>query len=215
LEPSARCPVHKNWSGNVQYQTNEILYPTNVEKLREIVMRSAKLHVFGSGHSFSNIAEGEVMISLTKMKSVVYNSLTKEVTIGGGVTYSDLIYFLSEHGRALQNLASLPHLNVAGAVSTGTHGSGDKIGNLANQVIALDYLLSNGSLITLHREHNSQLFQGAVVNLGALGIITSLTLATVEHYYLKQCVYSNLSWPYFRDNLDEIISSSYSISFFF
>ena len=115
-------------------------------------------------------------------------------------------------GYALHNLGSLPHISVAGAVATGTHGSGDGNGNLATAVRGLRMVTADGDLVTLRRGEGG--FNGAVVALGALGVVVELTLDIEPAYDVRQYVYERLPWARLVENLEQIFADAYSVSLF-
>ena len=163
--------VQKNWAGNYTYSALRLHRPTTVGQVQEIVSQRNKLRVLGSRHSFNGIADcSEDLISLEYLNQVV--ALDREqrtVTIEGGVRYGDLCKHLQHAGFALHNLASLPHISVAGACATATHGSGNNNGNLATAVSALEIVTANGELVTLMREGHGDQFQGVVERCNNLG----------------------------------------------
>jgi len=203
-----------NWAGNLEYRASELLYPTSIEQLQEQVRAASKVRVLGSRHSFNDIADtSETMISLAKMPQVIdIDAQAMNVRVSGGITYGALADALHAAGFALHNLASLPHISVAGAVSTGTHGSGEAHGNLATAVSAVELVLADGSQLSVNR--NDPEFNGYVVSLGALGVITHLTLDIVPSFDVQQTVYEQLSWDKVLDNFDGIQASAYSVSLF-
>ncbi|HEY9424413.1 MAG TPA: D-arabinono-1,4-lactone oxidase, partial [Microterricola sp.] len=119
---------------------------------------------------------------------------------------------LDERGLALANLASLPHISVGGAIATGTHGSGDAVGSLATAVRGLEFVDGTGSTRTL--SHGDAGFAGAVVGLGALGIVTRVTLAVEPSFAIAQTVYEGLSWSALLADFDAITGTGYSVSVF-
>ena len=130
------------------------------------------------------------------------------------MTYGQLSPYLHQHGFALHNLASLPHISVAGACSTGTHGSGEKNGNLSTAVSALEMVLASGEVRMLSREKDGEKFHGAVVGLGALGVITKVTLDLQPTFMMQQYVYQNLPLDQLTKNFDAIERAAYSVSLF-
>src|SRR5947207_5549060 len=135
-------------------------------------------------------------------------------TVNAGLRYGRLGQLLEREGYALHNLASLPHISVAGSCSTATHGSGDKNGNLATAVSALEIVTGAGDVVTLSRKKDGETFRGAVVGLGALGVITKITLDIQPTFMMQQYVYENLPLSEMRDHFDAIESSAYSVSLF-
>jgi xylitol oxidase len=208
--------VQKNWAGNYTYSAVRLHLPTSIEQVQEIVSRCNKLRVLGSRHSFNGIADcTEDLISLKHLDQVI--ALDREhhtVTIEGGIRYGPLCEYLYREGFALHNLASLPHISVAGACATGTHGSGNQNGNLATAVVALEIVRANGHVVTLSRAQHVDQFQGAVVGLGGLGIVTKLTLRIEPTFEVRQTLYENLALSELKNHFDEITDSAYSVSLF-
>lgn len=205
-----------NWAGNVEYSTEQLYSADSLEQAKKLVRKQAKLKVLGTRHSFNKIADSKSqLLSLKAMDKVVaLDRARRTVTIESGMTYGQLCPFLDSHGFALHNLASLPHISVAGACSTGTHGSGDKNGNLATSVSALEFITASGDMVQLSRQHDGDTFLGAVVGLGALGVITKLTLDLQPTYQMRQYVYENLPLAELKQNFDAIMSRAYSVSLF-
>src|SRR5215216_5575679 len=159
-----------NWAGNYVYSATRLQHPETVEQLQEVIAGSSKLRVLGSRHSFNGIADStEDLVSLDRFEhTVVFDRERGRATVSGGVTYGQLSQHLHQEGYALHNLASLPHISVAGACATATHGSGDGNGNLATAVAGMEIVKADGEIVVLLREHEH--FEGAVVGLGGLGI---------------------------------------------
>ena len=145
---------------------------------------------------------------------VALDAEARTVTLGAGMTYGQLCPYLHSKGFALHNLASLPHISVAGACSTATHGSGQKNGNLATAVSALEMVTADGEMLRVSRQHDGEAFQGAVVGLGAIGVITKLTLDIQSTYMMRQYVYENLPLSELKDHFEAIEASGYSVSLF-
>jgi xylitol oxidase len=206
----------KNWAGNLQYST-ERLYPAgSLEQVREFVGKHSNLKVLGTRHCFNNIADStHDLLSLRSMDKVIaLDPQARTVTVEAGMSYGQLCPYLDSKGFALHNLASLPHISIAGACSTATHGSGEKNGNLATAVSALEIVTAAGEVVKLSREKDDETFRGAVVGLGALGAITKVTLGVQPTFVMRQYVYENLPLSELKDNFDAIESSAYSISLF-
>lgn len=202
-----------NWAGNYTYQAERLHQPETIEQLQEIVAKSTRVHVLGSRHSFNDIADASDLISLTNLPTDVYvDQKTQTVSLNAGVTYGSLIKTLNAEGVALHNLASLPHISVAGAVATATHGSGVHCGNLATAVTGLELVTSSGKIIEASRGDPD--FDGMVVGLGVLGAVTRITLDVQPAYEVKQRVFEGLSWKALYDHFDEITSCGYSVSIF-
>lgn len=205
-----------NWAGNYLYRAAQIHAPETVEQVQELVIRSNKVKALGTRHSFNDIADSSGdLISLERFDKILgLDRERRTVTVEAGVRYGQLARWLHDAGYALHNLASLPHISVAGAVATATHGSGDRHGNLATAVSAMELVTGNGELMFLSREHDREQFEGAVVGLGGLGVITKLTLDISPTFLMQQDVYKNLPFTAVEDHYDELTSSLYSVSLF-
>jgi alditol oxidase len=204
-----------NWAGNLTYSTDHLLTPGSVEEVRQAVKSCAKLRALGSRHSFSSIADSTAnQISLKRLDSIAMDEKSRTVKVGAGIAYGQLAPVIDARGWALHNLASLPHISVAGAIATATHGSGVHNGNLATAVSGLEIVTANGDTVTLSREKDGDRFLGAVVGLGALGVVTSVTLDVQPTYQVAQSVYRNLSFDHLQHHFDEIFSAGYSVSLF-
>jgi len=206
----------KNWAGNLEYGTDKVFTATSLEQVQESVKQNDRLKALGTRHCFNNIADSkDAFISLKPMDKVIALDPTKRtVTVSAGITYGQLCPYLDEKGFALHNLASLPHISVAGACTTATHGSGEKNGNLSTAVSALEIVTADGSVVNLSREHDSDTFNGAVVGLGALGVLTKVTLDVQPTYQMRQYVYEDLPFAALKDHFDAIEASGYSVSLF-
>jgi xylitol oxidase len=204
-----------NWSGNYTYSTDRVHYPTTVEEVQHLVKSCDRVKALGSRHSFDAIADttGD-QISLKQMQRMVIDRKTSTVTVDAGVKYGLLSPYLDQNGYALHNLASLPHISVAGACATATHGSGDKNGNLSTAVAGMEVVKANGELVTLSREHDGEHFEGAVVALGGMGVATKVTLKLQPTFRMSQVVYENLPLGELEHHFDEIFGSGYSVSLF-
>jgi xylitol oxidase len=205
-----------NWAGNYTYSTTKVHRPTTLEQVQQVVSRCDKLRVLGSRHSFNGIADcNEDLISLEHLERVLMIDPQRQtVTVDGGMRYGDFCHTLQAEGYALHNLASLPHISVAGACATATHGSGDNNGNVATTVAALEFVTASGKVINLSREQHGEQFQGAVVGLGGLGVVTKLTLDLQPTFVVRQQVYDNLPLAQLENHFDEITGRAYSVSFF-
>jgi xylitol oxidase len=206
----------KNWAGNLEYSTDRLYAATSLEEVQGYVKKENKLKVLGTRHCFNNIADSkDSFLSMKPMDKVIALDPAKHtVTVGAGITYGQLCPYLDSKGFALHNLASLPHISVAGACSTATHGSGEKNGNLATAVSGLEMVTASGDVVNLSRERDGDTFRGAVVGLGALGAITKVTLDIQPTFLMRQYVYENLPLSELKDHFDAIESSGYSVSLF-
>jgi xylitol oxidase len=205
----------QNWAGNLTFSTNRLYSPASVEEVRQVVKDCAKLRALGSRHSFNTIADStQNQISLAKLNEITLDEKARTVTVGAGITYGKLAPVIDARGYALHNLASLPHISVAGAIATATHGSGVHNGNLATAVSALEVVTADGETLVLSRAKDGERFAAAVVGLGSLGVVTRVTLNVQPTYQVAQSVYENLSLDHLKTNLEEIFSSGYSVSVF-
>ncbi len=202
-----------NWAGNYTYRARAVHAPSTVEQVQELVAAKTRVRVLGSRHSFSDIADSDELLTLEGIPGdVVVDRDAMTVTFGGAVRYGDLALELAREGLALANLASLPHISIAGAVSTATHGSGDRVGNLATAVAALEIVTSDGNIVTAARGDPD--FDGLVVGLGAVGAVTRVTLDVEPAYEVCQRVFEGLRWDDLFEHFDAITSTGYSVSVF-
>ena len=205
-----------NWAGNITYKAANIHRPKTLTQLRDVVTRSQKLRALGTRHSFNDITEcaGD-WVSLENLEpTFAIDRARNTVTVNGNITYSQLSQQLHHEGFALHNLASLPHISVAGACATATHGSGDANGNLATAVAALEIMTATGDLVTFSRATQGEKFAGAVVALGGLGLVTKVTLNMEPAFAMQQEVYEYLPVAQLEENFDAITASAYSVSLF-
>ena len=205
-----------NWAGTLTYGAARVHRPGTVEEVREIVRRGERVRGLGARHSFNAIADttGE-LISLERMDRVLaLDAARRTVTVEGGIRYGTLARTLHAAGWALPNTASLPHISVAGACATATHGSGDENRCLAAAVSAMELVIGDGSVVALSREREGERFAGAVVGLGTLGIVTKLTLDIVPTFDVAQTVYEGLSAERLERDFDGIMGAGYSVSLF-
>ncbi|MBC7292127.1 MAG: FAD-binding protein [Actinotalea sp.] len=216
-----------NWAGNLTYGARALHEPTSVARLQDLVARTPRVRALGSRHSFSDVADGEVLVSLEHLPGVVeVDPAARTVRVPAGTRYGALAPVLHDQGWAVHNLASLPHISVAGAVATGTHGSGDRSGTLATAVRGLEVVTADGELVTVgaaqapasgaeaatHRPDVP--LDAVVVGLGAFGIVTAVTLAIEPTYDVAQEVYPDVPWDAVLADLDAVTGSADSVSLF-
>lgn len=206
----------KNWAGNLTYSTGNVHEPKTLAEVQEVVKKCDNVRALGTRHCFNRIADSETNLISTKNLNTIISldSEKKIVTVGGGMRYGEFCEQLHQQGFAIHNLASLPHISVAGACATATHGSGVENGNLATSISALEFVSANGDVFSLSREKDGDTFLGAVVNLGCLGVVTKVTLDLIPAFLMKQEVYLNLPMTELENNFDEIMSAAYSVSLF-
>lgn len=213
MTSAAQQPL-TNWAGNLRFGARRLLEPTSVEQLQEIVAGSRRVRALGTRHSFSRVADTEDdLVTVTRLPAAVeVDSASRQARVSAGLRYGELAEELHRQGWALGNLASLPHISVAGSVATGTHGSGDGNRSLAAQVCALELVAGDGSILRLDRADPD--FAGTVVSLGALGVVTTLTLDVVPTFTVAQTVYEDLPWRSLVAELDRVLAAAYSVSVF-
>lgn len=206
----------RNWAGNYKYSTDRLHVPKSVEEVKQLVTRYNSLKVLGTRHSFNGIADStENLISLRHLDRVVtLNKERQTVTVEGGIKYGDLCSYLHRNGYALHNMASLPHISVAGACATSTHGSGDRNGSLATAVSDMEIVTADGEAVTFSREQHADYIDGVVVGLGGLGVVTKVTLDVIPAFDMRQDVYENLPLMQLKEHFDDIFSSAYSVGLF-
>jgi alditol oxidase len=211
-EPFARA----NWAGNVIFGAARLHRPDTVDDLRRMVARSGGIRALGSGHSFSGIVDtaGDLVLMDGLPHELRIDPTNSTVTVSAGTSYRELSGELDNAGFALANMASIPDLSIAGACATGTHGSGDDHRVLAASVVAMQLVVSDGSLVELRLDADRNTFLGTVVALGALGIVVRLTLDVEPTYEMSQRVHLGVPLDEIRDQLDAVFGAGYSVSAF-
>lgn len=203
----------RNWAGNYTYRAEKLHRPSTIEQVQEIIANAPGVRVLGSRHSFNDIADSSELVTLEDMPTdVVVDHEAGTVSFNAALKYGELVETLGAEGVALHNLASLPHISVAGAVATATHGSGDTNGNLATAVAGLELVTSGGEIVEASKGEPD--FDGLVVGLGALGAVTRITLDVEPAYEVRQRVFEGLSWEALFEHFDGITSRGYSVSVF-
>jgi len=201
----------KNWAGNVAFRAAHLSRPATVGQLQALVAKTDRIRALGTGHSFSDIADTPgTQVSVAGLPpEVEIDSAASVARVAAGMTYADLSVRLDEKGFALRNLASLPHISVAGTCATATHGSGLANGSLAAAVTGMDMVTADGDLIKVDSE-----LDASSVHLGALGVVTSLTLEVVPSFEVSQRVYEDLPLQVLDDHFADIMAGGYSVSLF-
>lgn len=204
----------KNWSGTVTFQDSKTLAPRSVDELAKIVANEPKIRARGSAHCFNAMADtNSVAVTFENMpQEIAIDKDRAIVTVPAGMKYGELAVALHDRGWALHNMASLPHISVAGAIATATHGSGVGNGNLATAVRGLEVILADGNIKTVTSQDPD--FAGFVVGLGLVGIVSKVDLAIEPTFNVEQTVYRGMSRETYAANLDEIMSLAYSVSYF-
>ncbi|WP_308009939.1 FAD-binding protein [Isoptericola luteus] len=215
--------MHQNWARNLTYSARELVRPTSLEQLAEVLTGDEPVRALGSRHSFNDVADTHgvhVQVDALDDGRPAVDPLTPDgestgvVSVNAGLRYGEVSRGLHATGRGLGNLASLPHISIAGAVATATHGSGDANQSLASSVVGLELMTPNGELRRLTRDEHPDVFGGCVVSLGALGVVTRVELLTVPTYAVRQDVAAHVPWDAFVSDFDAITGSAYSVSAF-
>jgi xylitol oxidase len=211
--------AERNWAGNHTYGARSIARPRSLAELQELVAGADRIRPLGSRHSFTGLADTHgVLVSVADLTDpsasgeVQVDARTRTATVPAGASYGLVAAELDRQGWALASLASLPHLSVAGAVATGTHGSGDRAGSLSVAVAALETVGADGELVRTARGDEG--FDGSVVALGALGVVTRVTLDVEPTYVVRQDVFTGLPWSVVESELDAITGAADSVSLF-
>jgi alditol oxidase len=201
-----------NWADNYTFSAGRIHRPASLDEVRGLVAGSSRIRAIGARHSFNGIADspGDLVDLRDIDPGFAIDPERRTVTLGAATNYGVLAAHLQRMGWALHNMASLPHVSVAGAVATGTHGSGDRLGNLATAVAAVEMVCATGDLMTIRRGDPG--FDGAVVALGALGIVTRVTLDIEPAFRMRQDAFEGLAWASLLADLDAVMSAGYSVS---
>ncbi|GAB3268541.1 FAD-binding oxidoreductase [Arthrobacter pigmenti] len=205
----------KNWAGNLKYSARAVERPSTLGELAGTVEAARKVKPLGSLHCFNDVADTNgIHVMLDGLGgSPEIDSTSRTVRVPGHLTYGALAQYLQQHGWALHNMASLPHISIAGALQTGTHGSGVANGSLSSAVTAIELMRATGETDRLEAADGGA-FTGSVVGLGALGIVTSVELVIEPSYEVSQHVFENLPWDTALEHFDEIAASAYSVSLF-
>lgn len=204
----------RNWGGNLEYGAQSVAAPRSLAELRAVLLGADRLRPLGSRHSFNGIADTQgVQLSLEAMPiEPELDTAGRTVRVGAGSSYGSLAQTLHRGGWALSNLASLPHISVAGATQTGTHGSGAGNPSLAQAVVGLELVGADGELRRL--DAGDPLLDAHRVGLGALGVITALDLAIEPAFEVEQRVHLGLPWDAVEQHFEAIMRSAYSVSMF-
>jgi xylitol oxidase len=204
----------RNWAGNVDFRAPRRAEPETLNEVRRLVAAETSVHALGTGHSFNTAADSRgLQLSTARLTGEIFiDEETATVEVPAGMRYGELAVALAARGWALGNLASLPHISVAGSIATGTHGSGDHNPSLAAAVCALEIVVAGGDLLVLRRGDAG--FAGAVVALGALGVVTRVTLDIEPRYEIEQTVYEDVSWDALLESPATATGAGYSVSLF-
>lgn len=212
--PTTGAPT--NWARNVTFRAARVHQPTSLDALCTAVSAAEKVRVLGTGHSFNRIAdtEGDLLRLDRLPPRIEIDASAGTVTASAGLRYAEVAAALHRAGLALGNLASLPHISLAGACATGTHGSGDAQAGLGAAVVGLRLVGPDGEVTALERTTTPERIPGAVVALGALGVVTELTLAVEPAFEVAQWVYRGLPLGQLRSDFDAVFAAAHSVSAF-
>lgn len=197
----------KNWAGNITWTPSEIAYPSTEEEIQQWVLKAAntnkKVRIIGTGHSFTPLCQTkDILLSLDNYQGIIATQKAQyQATVKGGTKLNLLGDLLFKEGMAMENLGDIDVQSIAGTISTGTHGTGKQFGTISTQVVGLRFINGKGEIVECSPNQNPALFKAAQVSLGALGVITSVTLQCVPAYKLAlqnrketlQAVFTNLS----------------------
>ncbi|MFI6595198.1 D-arabinono-1,4-lactone oxidase [Nonomuraea sp. NPDC050536] len=207
--------VFTNWAGNQSATPAETRVPTSAEDVALAVQDAARsgrrVRMVGTGHSFTGVALTDGILLRPSGLNGIRSVADDRVTVLAGTPLWRLNEELDRHGLALANMGDITQQTVAGAIQTGTHGTGRDSGGLADQVTALELVLADGSLVTA--EPGEELFDAARVGLGALGVLTAVTLR-VEPAFLLHNRRRAMTLSGILDSLDEMTGANEHLDFF-
>jgi xylitol oxidase len=205
-----------NWARNIVFNARSLARPTSVSDLQAVIAGNDRVRALGSGHSFNRIADTDgTQVTVADLPpEIEIDTTNRQVRVSAGLTYAQLAPRLEQVQLALPNLGSLPHISIAGACATGTHGSGNGNGCLATRVSAIEMVTASGEVVALSRADDPDQFDGTVVALGCLGVVTSMTLDLVPSFAVAQYVFDDLADENLDEHFDEIFASGYSVSVF-
>ena len=208
--------MRTNWAGNVTFGARSVLRPTSVDEVQVVVSRTERVRAVGTGHSFNTLADtvgSQVCLALLP-PMVEIDTGNRTARVSAGLRYGDLGPALREAGLALPNTGSLPHISVAGAVATGTHGSGVRNPSLASSVRSLSLVTGTGDLVTVDRDLRPDDFDGFVISLGRLGVVVELVLDLVPAFQVAQTVVEGVDHAQVGAQLSSLLAAAYSVSVF-
>jgi xylitol oxidase len=204
----------QTWSGTYRFTARQVIAARTIDDVRRAVAAGGRVRALGTRHSFNDLADnGATLVTVTGIApDPVLDEASRTVTVGAGTSYGAIAAWLQERGWALGNLGSLPHISIAGAIATGTHGSGNRNRILSAAVAGLDYVDADGEL--RHARPSDPGFDAMAVGLGAFGIVVRVTLDIEPSYLVRQDAYTGMSWDGVLADLDGIMSAAYSVSLF-
>ena len=204
--------VIRNWAGNVRFSTDTLHRPASLDELCSLVAASPRVRCLGTGHSFSDVADTDgVLLTVADLPPRVEVDVEgRTAIVSAGLRWGEVAPVLHEAGVAVHTLGSLPHISVAGSVATGTHGSGDRARCLAGAVRGLEVVTARGDVVRVDRDTPDA--AGRVVALGALGVVTAVTLDVEPTYDVRQVAFAGLPWAAVHEHLDDVMGVGDSVS---
>jgi xylitol oxidase len=206
--------VTTNWAGTYVFAAPRLVEARTIDEVRDAVRAGGRVRALGTRHSFNDLADTSgTLVSVTGIPAdPVLDEASATVTVGAGTRYGVLAAWLEDRGWALHNLGSLPHISIAGAVATGTHGSGNGNGALSTAVRGIEYVNASGELVAARRGDPD--FAGLVVGLGTYGIVARVSLDIQPSFRVRQDIYRGMPWEAYLAELDAVMGAAYSVSIF-
>ncbi|MGC5224237.1 FAD-binding protein [Micromonospora sp. DT81.3] len=206
-------PAGTTWAETYRFTASTLHRPSSMGELRGVITSGTRVRALGTRHSFTDLADSAELVSLERLIiEPVLDADRREVRVSAAMSYGALAAWLEHRGWALQNLASLPHISIGGAVMTATHGSGLANGSLSAAVRALELVTGDGQILRI--DDTDPRLAGVVVSLGAVGVVTRLSLAIVPSYRLRQQTFAVARWADLVHDVPALMSSAYSVSIF-
>lgn len=204
----------RNWAGTYEYTAPRIVAATSVDDIRRVLAAPGRVRALGTRHSFTDLPDTTgTLVDVTGLPAEIeLDEQECAVTVAAGIRYGDLATRLEERGWALRNMGSLPHINVGGAIATGTHGSGDGNTVLSDSIRGLRYIGADADVHEVRRGDPD--FDALVVGLGAYGITMAVTLDIQPSFRMRQDVYTGVSWDAALSDLGALTGAGYSVSVF-
>ena len=215
-EPARRVATWRSWSGLAEAFPSHVQSPTDTEGVVEAVRlardRGLRVKMVGTGHSFTDVAVADGLLlrpgRLVGVRSVDRDAMT--VTALAGTPLHVLNAALADLGLALNNMGDVDRQTVAGAISTGTHGSGGRWSSLSAQVASVELVTGDGSLVTASPEKDPDLFSVARLGLGAFGVLTAVTFH-VEPAFRLRAVEAPMSFADVVGRFDELVEEHHHV----